>query len=84
MLQLLVDSLRSVQTIVIPYCLQLITSHGFPWIYSPWSLGIIILLLHTVPSVPTVCSALLVNTEEKTTFLSHRFSHTATDCLGVL
>lgn len=52
----------------------------------PWSLWITVLLLHTdkdphtAPSVPTVCSALVVNTEEKTAFLSHRFSHTATGC----
>lgn len=51
--------------------------------------GITVLLFHTdkdphtVPSVPTVCSALLVSTEEKTAFLSHRFSHTATGYPGV-
>lgn len=86
MLQLSVDPLRSVQN---TSNTLLITAQYQPRLSSdlqPLVFGVIVLLLHTdkdphtVPSVPTVCSALLVSTEEKTAFLSHRFSHTATGC----
>lgn len=86
MLQLSGDPLRSVQntsnTLLITAQYQSRLSSDL----QPLVFGVIVLLLHTdkdphtVPSVPTVCSALLVSTEEKTAFLSHRFSHTATGC----